>query len=137
MCIGTDQQFQADQMAFMGLAFLGVYKHLVFRAQHFADYKNPIVDKINYLKISLNKMNVDSLFKQFNPLIFELSTEFLSQTPSEEFEYPPMLELSWEAVAAKPLVVMDDGLNIFLVFDSITNNLCERIFRYYLIFNLL
>ena len=135
MCIGTDQDYQADQMAFMGLAFLVVYKNLVFRAQHYTDYKNPIVDRINYLKVSLNKMNVDSLFKQFNPLLFDLSDQFLKQSSSEEFEYPEMLELSWESVAGKPLVVMDDGLNIFIIFDSATNVLCARIFRYLFLFH--
>lgn len=130
MCQSTDQEFQAEQMAFMGLAFLGVAKLLIFRAHYFSDYQNAAVDRVNWLKLCLNRMSVDSLFKQLNPLLFDLSSGFLAHATSQaNFEYPPTIELSWEAVAGKPLVLMDDGLQIWLLFSSLQEPLITKMFR--------
>lgn len=134
MCALTDQSFQEEQMAYLGLAFLGLYKHDIFRAQHFSDYQKPEVDCINALKVILNKMNVDSLFKQVNPLLFDLGSGFLGQRQAE-FEYPPTLELSWEAAAGSQCVLMDDGLQMFLVFTSLQDPLCQTLFRYFPIYS--
>lgn len=130
MCQSTAEDFQAEQMAFLGLAFLGISKLLIFRAQHFSNYQSAAVDRVNWLKLCLNRMPVDGLFKQVNPLLFDLSGGFLAQATSpSDFEYPATLELSWEAVAGKPLVLMDDGLQIWLVFSSLQDSLVESIFR--------
>jgi len=112
----------------MGLAFLGIFKLLIFRAQHYTDYQNPIIDCINWLKVILNRMPVDMLFKQINPLLFNLS-EYLKTPPSEVFEYPETLELTWASVADKDCVLMDDGIQMNLVFSSLQNPLCSKLFR--------
>ena len=132
MCGCTDKDYQEDQMAFLGLAFLGMFKHSVFRAQHFSDYQNPFIDQINWLKVLLNRSPVECVFKQINPLLFDLSEGFLTST--SKFEYPPTLELSWEAVAGRPLVLLDDGLQMMLVFSSLNDSLCGKIFKYLLFF---
>ena len=128
MCQGTDSEFQTEQMSYMGLAFLGIFKLLIFRAQHYSDYQNPIIDCINWLKVVLNRMPVDMLFKQVNPLLFNLS-EYLKGPASEVFEYPETLELTWASVADKDCVLMDDGIQMNLVFSSLQNPLCSKLFR--------
>jgi hypothetical protein len=134
MCSYTDEDFQTEQMAFLGLAFLGFYKHDLFRAQHYSDYQNPIIDRINSLKVILNKMNVDSLFKQLNPLLFDVGQEYLkTPTSDQDFEYPATLELTWEALAEKELVLLDDGLSINLLFSSFSIPLIQRLFRYFML----
>ena len=137
MCALTTSEFQTDQMAYLGQAFLGVVKHFIFRAQFFSDYNNPIVDYINWFKITLNKMPVDCFFKQFNPLIFDLS-ELASGTVSAEicemdevngFTYPETVELTRAECLSKDVVLLDDGLSISLVICRYEPAVVNQLFR--------
>lgn len=133
----TDQDTQAELMSYLSLALLGVQKHLIFRSQHYVNYQNSIIDYINWLKITMNKMPIDCLFKQINPLLFDLS-ELVDQTytptlceMNEEtgFEYPLTIELSYEHVGTKHLLLMDDGVSLCLVIMNYNADIINLLFQ--------
>ena len=130
----TDTEFQTEQMAYLGLAFLGVYKHFIFRAHHCVDYTNTILDYINWAKITLNKMPVDHMFKQFNPLVFDLTDlgindpQVCEVDPEIGFNYPITVELTAAECLAKDIVLMDDGLTMMLVIVKYDLEIVDQFF---------
>lgn len=133
----TNQETQSELMSYLSLALLGVQKHLIFRSQHYLNYQNSIIDYINWLKITMNKMPIDSLFKQINPLLFDLS-QLVDQTYSptlcemdEEtgFEYPLTIELSYEQAGSKQLLLMDDGVSLSLVIMNYNIDIINTLFQ--------
>lgn len=135
MCTLTDSEFQTEQMSYMGLAFLGVFKHLIYRAQYFTNYKNTIIDHINTVKVTLNKFPVDLLFKQINPLLFDLTdldnqeTEVCETDDEGNFEYPNTLELSRESCLGAEAVLMDDGIQMLFAVCHVGSGVLAKYFR--------
>lgn len=135
MCSLTDSEFQTEQMSYLGLAFLGVFKHIIYRAQFFSDYKNTIVDYINTLKVTLSKLPLDLVFKQINPLLFDVSDlagqgASICETDEEgNFEYPVTLELSRESCFSADAVLLDDGLKMLFVVCQSESNVVAKYFR--------
>lgn len=135
MCSLTDSEFQTEQMSYMGLAFLGVFKHLIYRAQFFTNYKNTIIDHINAVKVTLNKYPVDLLFKQINPLLFDLTDldkqeASVCETDEEgNFEYPNTLELSRESCLGAEAVLMDDGIQMLFAVCQVESGVLGKYFR--------
>lgn len=133
----TNQITQSELIPYLSLALLGIHKHLIFRAQDYDKSQNSIIDYINWLKIIMNKMPVDILFKQINPLLFDLSN-LINQTYcstfceiNEEigFEYPLTIDLSYEQAQTKQLLLMDDGLSLNLVIMNCSTEIINKLFK--------
>ena len=135
--VSVSPEKQSELMSYLSLALLGLKKHLIFRAQHHLNYQNSIIDYINWLKITMNQMPNDLLYKQINPILFDLS--FLVNISSNEnfcehneegiFEFPTTLELSFEQTGDKQLLLMDDGLSISLVILNYDADIISNIFK--------
>lgn len=137
LATSTNQIIQTELISYLSMALLGIQKHLIFRGQNYTKFQDSIIDYINWLKITMNKMPVDNLFKQINPLLFDLS-ELIDQTynpliceMNEEmaFEYPLTIELSYKEAESRQLLLMDDGLSLDLVIMNYTANVVNTLFQ--------